>query len=88
MCNMDLTVIQNILENSVGLAAMLILIYWQRCDAKDKDKCDAQNHADQRNDKLLLLTVVKENTQAITNITGVCNSIKTSIERLSYGQVN
>jgi hypothetical protein len=56
-------------EQSIALVLAIVVIYWNRKDAKE-------HTARERDDKLLLVKVLQENTQILTEL-------KTLVQRLN-----
>jgi len=56
-------------EQSIALVLAMVVIYWNRKDAKE-------HTARERDDKLLLVKVLQENTQILTEL-------KTLVQRLN-----
>ena len=67
---MEITeIIKACADSSIALVLALVVIYWNRKDSKE--------HADkEREDKLLLMTTLQENTKVLTEL-------KTLVQRLN-----
>ena len=59
-------------EQSIALVLAMVVIYWNRKDGKE-------HAARERDDKLLLVKVLQENTQILTEL-------KTLVQRLNGGK--
>jgi hypothetical protein len=67
---LDVTeIIKAAADSSIALVLALVVIYWNRKDSKE--------HAEkERDDKLLLMTTLRENTEVLTEL-------KTLVQRLN-----
>jgi hypothetical protein len=56
-----------------GAAAVLayLIIKWNREDAKERIEAERGRTADERADKLLLVSVIQDNTRAVSELKGV-----------------
>lgn len=73
---------------NAGLSVILalVVIYWYRSDSQAQLNEEKQKVINERDDKLMILNVIKENTNAITSNTGaiervldICNKINEKI---------
>jgi hypothetical protein len=91
MATMDLLspeFIKIILNSGIAVVLALVVIYWYRSDSIENLKNEQDRASEERNDKLLALDIIKENTNAITNNTNaiervleICNKINDKISK-------
>lgn len=76
------------LIGNAGLSVVLalVVIYWYRSDSQAQLNDEKQKVISEREDKLMILNVIKENTNAISSNTGaiervmdICNKINDKI---------
>jgi hypothetical protein len=71
----DVELFRTALNAGIGTFLALVVIYWYRQDAKDRISELQEQYRREREDKLLLIQVVQDNTRAMAEL-------KAIIERL------
>lgn len=69
-------IIQALAEQSIALVLALVVIHWNRKDTKEYAERE-------REDKLLLVKALQENTQTMTELKAVVMEVKTLFQRLN-----
>lgn len=80
--------IKVILNAGLSVVLALVVIYWYRCDSLDQLREEKERSYQERSDKILILDILKENTNALTNnsnaiekVLEICNKINDKITR-------
>ncbi|MGD9580686.1 MAG: hypothetical protein AB7V50_04895 [Vampirovibrionia bacterium] len=80
--------IKVILNAGLSVVLALVVIYWYRSDSLDQLRQEKDRSEQERNDKILILDILKENTNALTNnsnaierVLEICNKINDKITR-------
>lgn len=80
--------IKVILNAGLSVVLALVVIYWYRSDSLNQLKEEKDRSEQERNDKIIILDILKENTNALTNNTNaiervleICNKINDKITR-------
>lgn len=80
--------IKVILNAGLSVVLALVVIYWYRCDSLNQLREEKDRSEQERSDKILILDILKENTNALTNnsnaierVLEICNKINDKITR-------
>jgi hypothetical protein len=80
---------ETVLNSGVSVVLALIVIYWYRSDSTERLKDEKERTVEERNDKIITLEIIKENTNAITYNTSaiervleICHKINEKISKV------
>ena len=75
-------ILDTLLNSSVSVVLALVVIFWYRKDSQNNLADEKQRATQEREDKLQLLEVLKENTRAITENTATNRQTQEMVSKL------